>query len=137
MVSESATALSSSRVGLVPGPCLVCSTGRGRLVRLLHGTLCSSIEVSGNSASSLVSYLDQVTIDLDQPTPPYRQLASILRDKITRGELAGRLPSEKTLMQEYGLALGTVRKAIAVLRDEGLVQTTPGWGTYVTGTQAG
>ena len=41
------------------------------------------------------------------------------------------MPSEKTLMQEYGLAHGTVRKAIAVLREEGLVQTTPGWGSYV------
>lgn len=77
-----------------------------------------------------------MTIDLGQPTPPYRQLASILRARITSGELAGRLPSEKSLMQEYGLALGTVRKAIAVLRDEGLVQTTPGWGTYVTGAQS-
>jgi len=73
-----------------------------------------------------------VTIDLGQPTPPYRQLAAILRDRIGSGELSGRLPSEKTLMQEYGLAHGTVRKAIAVLRDEGLVQTTPGWGSYVT-----
>jgi GntR family transcriptional regulator len=84
--------------------------------------------------SSLVSYLDRMTIDLEQPTPPYRQLAKILRDKISSGELTGRLPSEKTLMQEYGLAHGTVRKAIAVLRDESLVQTSPGWGTYVTGT---
>jgi GntR family transcriptional regulator len=73
-----------------------------------------------------------VTIDLGQPTPPYRQLAAILRDRIESGELAGRMPSEKTLIQEYGLAHGTVRKAIAVLRDEGLVQTTPGWGSYVT-----
>ncbi len=72
-----------------------------------------------------------MTIDLDQPLPPYRQLAAILRDKITNGEIASRLPSEKTLMQDYGLALGTVRKALAVLRDEGVVQTTPGWGTYV------
>jgi GntR family transcriptional regulator len=72
-----------------------------------------------------------VTIDLDQPLPPYRQLAAILRDKITNGEITSRLPSEKTLMQDYGLALGTVRKALAVLRDEGVVQTTPGWGTYV------
>ncbi len=72
-----------------------------------------------------------MTIDLGQPTPPYRQLAAILRDRIESGDLAGRMPSEKTLLQEYGLAHGTVRKAIAVLRDEGLVQTTPGWGSYV------
>jgi GntR family transcriptional regulator len=72
-----------------------------------------------------------VKIDPDQALPPYRQLAAILRRQIESGELTGRLPGEKTLMQEYGLALGTVRKALAVLRDEGLVETTPGWGSYV------
>jgi GntR family transcriptional regulator len=72
-----------------------------------------------------------VSIDVGLPDPPYRQLATILRAQIMSGELAGRLPSEKTLMQEYGLAMGTVRKALAVLRDEELIQTTPGWGSYV------
>jgi len=41
------------------------------------------------------------------------------------------MPSERTLTQEYGLAHGTVRKAIALLRDEGLVETVAGLGTYV------
>jgi GntR family transcriptional regulator len=92
------------------------------------------VPIQGKPAFSLVSYLDRVTIDLDQPVPPYRQLAAILRGKIASGDLSGRLPSEKTLMQEYHLAHGTVRKALALLRDEGLVQTTPGWGTYVVTT---
>lgn len=70
-------------------------------------------------------------IDPELPEPPYRQLAAILRGQIQRGELAGRLPSEKSLMQEYGLALGTVRKAVKLLRDEGLITTTPGWGSHV------
>jgi DNA-binding GntR family transcriptional regulator len=70
-------------------------------------------------------------IDPDLPEPPYRQLAAILRGQIERGELTGRLPGEKTLMQEYGLAMGTVRKAVKLLRDEGLIVTTPGWGSYV------
>ena len=42
------------------------------------------------------------------------------------------MPGEKTLQQEFGLALATVRKAVKVLRDEGLVSTVPGWGTYVS-----
>jgi DNA-binding GntR family transcriptional regulator len=29
------------------------------------------------------------------------------------------------------MALATVRKAVKVLRDEGVVRTVPGWGTYV------
>jgi DNA-binding GntR family transcriptional regulator len=72
-----------------------------------------------------------VTIDPDVPVAPWRQLAAILRDRITNGELTGRMPSERTLTQEYGLAHGTVRKAIALLRDEGLVETVAGLGTYV------
>jgi DNA-binding GntR family transcriptional regulator len=36
-------------------------------------------------------------------------------------------------MQEYGLALATVRKSVKALRDEGLVRTVAGWGTFVTG----
>jgi DNA-binding GntR family transcriptional regulator len=76
-------------------------------------------------------------IDRDSAMPPWRQLAVILRDQITSGQLTGRLPGEKTLMQEYGLAHGTVRKAIALLREEGLVETAAGWGTYVRGSGSG
>jgi GntR family transcriptional regulator len=71
-----------------------------------------------------------VPIDHGSSVPPYRQLAAILRERIESGELTGRLPGEKHLMQEFGLALGTVRKAVKVLRDEGLIETVPGWGSY-------
>jgi DNA-binding GntR family transcriptional regulator len=67
--------------------------------------------------------------------PPYRQLADILRERIERGEWTGRLPGEKAIAQEYGVALGTVRKAFAILRDEDLIQTDRGWGSYVSGTK--
>jgi GntR family transcriptional regulator len=70
-------------------------------------------------------------ISRDSEVPPWRQLAGILRDRIMSGEYTGRLPGERHLAQEYGLALVTVRKAVHLLRDEGLVRSTPGWGTYV------
>lgn len=82
--------------------------------------------------SSVLSYGAAVTIDYDSATPPYQQLAAILRARIEAGEITSRLPGEKTLQQEFGMALATVRKAVKVLRDEGLVRTVPGWGTYVT-----
>ena len=41
------------------------------------------------------------------------------------------LPSITQLTGETGLAVGTVRKAIAVLVDEGYAYTVPGRGTYV------
>lgn len=69
-------------------------------------------------------------IDYGAADPPYRQLAAILRGQIQRGEISGRLPGEKALQQEYGLALVTVRKAIRLLREEGLVRTEAGWGTF-------
>jgi GntR family transcriptional regulator len=81
----------------------------------------------------LVSYLDRVTIDHDSAVPPYRQLAGILRDQIQSGELAAgaAVPSVKRLRQEYGVAETTARKAVALLRDEGLVETVMGWGSFV------
>lgn len=72
-----------------------------------------------------------MSIDHDSGLPPWRQLAAILRGQIERGELVSRVPSEKTLSQEYGIAHATVRKALALLREEGLIETHPGWGSSV------
>jgi GntR family transcriptional regulator len=66
-------------------------------------------------------------------TPLYTQLANILREMIKSGELQPRapLPSESYLQQEQGVSRGTVRMAVAILRDEGLVVTIGGRGTFV------
>jgi DNA-binding GntR family transcriptional regulator len=74
-----------------------------------------------------------VSIDHEGDVPVYIQLAGILRDRITSGELAPRrpVPSKRTLMQQYAVAGGTVDKAIGILRDEGLVRTVTGRGIYV------
>ena len=74
-----------------------------------------------------------VLIDHDAAMPLWRQLADVLRQEIGSGKLQpGRvIPSETTLMQEHGLARGTVRKAIDALADEGLVLRVQGRGTYV------
>ncbi|MFI2304555.1 GntR family transcriptional regulator [Actinacidiphila glaucinigra] len=45
------------------------------------------------------------------------------------------IPSEQRLVQEYGLARSTVRRAIAVLAADGLVFTVPQRGTFVTPPQ--
>lgn len=70
------------------------------------------------------------------PVPLYRQLAELLRAAIVGGTYrpGDRLPSEPTLQQEHGLARDTVRAAVRVLRDEGLVVTLPGRGTFVKPT---
>jgi GntR family transcriptional regulator len=75
----------------------------------------------------------RVSVDHESDVPPYRQLAAILKGRIESGDLAPRspLPSITRLQQEHGLAKGTVRKAIALLVDEGYVRVEPGWGTFV------
>jgi len=74
-----------------------------------------------------------VTIDREGPVPIYQQVAAVLRARIEAGELVpGRpVPSEASLMQEFEIARETARKAVRVLRDEGLVQIVQGRGAYV------
>jgi len=73
-------------------------------------------------------------IDHHSAVPVFRQLADILRGMITSGEVppGKALPSIPYLSQEYGIAEGTVKKAIQVLKDEGLVIGVPGKGTFAT-----
>ena len=73
----------------------------------------------------------EFTIDITSPEHPYIQLAAQLRVRIDVGEIVDMLPSLTQLMAETGLALNTVRRAIRLLADEGLVVTVPGRGTFV------
>jgi GntR family transcriptional regulator len=61
------------------------------------------------------------------------QLAAILRARIGSGEFGrGRpMPSESTLMQQYGVTRETARKAVRVLIAEGLVYVEQGRGACV------
>ncbi|GAB1821102.1 winged helix-turn-helix domain-containing protein [Herbidospora sp. RD11066] len=63
----------------------------------------------------------------------YARVADHIAARIVTGELAPgvRLPGERDLAAEYGVALGTARRAIEDLRDRGLVVTLPAKGTYV------
>jgi GntR family transcriptional regulator len=71
--------------------------------------------------------------------PLYHQLAHLLRRKIMSGEFppGATLPSESRLVSEYGISRVTVRQAVGVLVDEGLVDRASGRGTTVlTGAEA-
>lgn len=72
-------------------------------------------------------------IDPEGIDAPYRQLATILRERITSGQIpaGGRLPSLTQLEEESGLARNTVRKALDVLRNEGLIVASRGRGMFV------
>lgn len=72
-------------------------------------------------------------IDYDAPTPPYMQIAAVIIRDIERGELAvdRPIPSESALMQRWGVARETARRAVRHLREKGYVYTVPQRGTYV------
>lgn len=65
--------------------------------------------------------------------PLHLQVADWLRGEIQRGTYppGARLPSERALVEQWQVAQGTIRAALAQLRDEGLVVTYQGRGVYV------
>jgi DNA-binding GntR family transcriptional regulator len=67
------------------------------------------------------------------PVPRYRQIAAIIGERIECGEIEPNrpIPSEVQIEQEFGVARATARKAVALLRDQGLIVTVPGMGSYV------
>lgn len=61
----------------------------------------------------------------------YVQVADDLQRRITEGEFPTRLPGERSLADEYGVAYVTVRRAFDVLRDRGVIRTAGTRGAYV------
>lgn len=76
----------------------------------------------------------RLTLDPDDPTPPYEQLRRQLADLITAGQLApgDRLPPLRQLAGDLGLAVGTVARTYRELEQEGLLTSSRGGGTRVT-----
>jgi DNA-binding GntR family transcriptional regulator len=61
----------------------------------------------------------------------YIQVADDLERRITDGEIEVKLPSERDLAEDYGVAYTTVRRAMEILRDRGLIITRHGRGTFI------
>lgn len=75
----------------------------------------------------------RVPVDPNAAEWPYLQVAAQLREQIASGALGPRLPSAMDLAEQMGVAPNTVQRATKVLREEGLVYSVPGRGTFVTG----
>ncbi|MEH0635071.1 winged helix-turn-helix domain-containing protein [Streptomyces bottropensis] len=77
-------------------------------------------------------------IEFDPTRPKWVQIADVLRTRIASGEYPPRtLISEVRLEQEFGVARTTVRKVTAALREDGLIITTPGMGSFVAEEPSG
>ncbi len=73
----------------------------------------------------------------DRSTPKYEQIRNDLATAIRKGQYrpGEALPSQRDLSAAYGVTLMTLRQALRVLSDEGLVVQQPGRGTFVAPPQ--
>jgi CheY-like chemotaxis protein len=69
----------------------------------------------------------------DRRVLKYLSIAVDIRDRIARGSLkpGQQLPASASLAKQYGVALMTVRQALALLEQEGTVEARHGAGTFV------
>ncbi|WP_326829056.1 winged helix-turn-helix domain-containing protein [Streptosporangium sp. NBC_01810] len=73
-------------------------------------------------------------MDWDPGEYVWKQVADVIRQRVKDGQYRPRapIPSEIRMAEELGVAKGTVRKAVAHLRDAGVLYTLPQKGTFVS-----
>ncbi len=69
--------------------------------------------------------------DRSSPVPLWSQVCDDLRRRISAGEFASGFPGELSLTESYDVSRHTIREALRVLREEGLVRRERGRGTTV------
>jgi DNA-binding transcriptional regulator YhcF (GntR family) len=74
-----------------------------------------------------------MSLDPDDPRPPYVQVANSLRAAILTKKFqpGDKLPSRNELAKTYGVAAMTVQNALRELREEGLIVSRQGSGVFV------
>jgi DNA-binding GntR family transcriptional regulator len=64
------------------------------------------------------------------PTTPAEHVAATLRAELADAPSGERLPSVRDLAERFAVSATTVTRALAVLRDEGLLVSRQGYGTF-------
>lgn len=74
-----------------------------------------------------------MSIDLLGPEPIYRQIAAVIGKRIEAGTYEPRraIPSEAALGEEFEVSRNTIRAAIRLLNEQGILLTVMGRGTFV------
>lgn len=68
----------------------------------------------------------------DTASPPlWQQILTDLERRIAEGEIVDRFPTDRELVDEYGVSRHTVREAVQRLRSRGLVERHRGRGSFV------
>ncbi|WP_345045722.1 winged helix-turn-helix domain-containing protein [Streptomyces sannanensis] len=70
----------------------------------------------------------------NEAVQPYQRIAQDYGEKIRQGRLAAgtKLPGIRELSEEYGVAAGTVQRALTELRNAGLIYSHQGRGSFVS-----
>ncbi len=73
------------------------------------------------------------SIDYEDDTPPFKQIAQQIREGILEGDyrVGALIPSISYTARICGVAQNTVKSAYSLLRKEGLIITLHGKGSYV------
>ncbi|WP_194838561.1 GntR family transcriptional regulator [Nocardia sp. XZ_19_369] len=68
-----------------------------------------------------------------RPSYRYLQIAEDLRTRIADGRFGpgSQIPTKASLMKDWNVALGTVDRALDELREQGLIETLQGRGSFV------
>lgn len=77
--------------------------------------------------------LDMRELDPDDVRPPYAQVVDALRSDIEHGVLqpGAKLPTHQQLVAQYGVSVGTVKRAFGELQGAGLIISRQGQGAFV------
>ena len=62
----------------------------------------------------------------------YTDIYKKLETRIKAMSVGEKLPSERTMVQEYGVSRNVLREALVLLGDRGLIEIRPGKGSYIT-----
>src|SRR6266581_409155 len=85
--------------------------------------------LAGQRCLTVIDMAEPPIFDPDSPTPLYVQAADYIAARVAAG---ARLPSERDLADQWGIAYQTVRRTMRELRERGLITSVVGKGTFVT-----
>lgn len=115
-----------------PAPCpnVPICVHVSRSTQSIHSTE-SYLSSRRSESTSTLAGVPATPIDPFGDEYTYLQVANDVARRIEAGEVTEKLPSERSLAEEYGVAYTTVRHAMEVLRERGMIQTVHGRGTFV------